>query len=107
MLEYLMKITEVTEKNLVQLQNLLSDRLSDVLGDRMTALVKQLQEKARTEGMVEGQEKDLTEDMDMMAKAIARKLLMQKTSSAESVAHMTDLPLSVVITIQKDMQGRR
>ena len=98
MLKYLMETAEATEEDLIRLQHLVRDRLSNRLGDKMTTLAERLQEKGRVEGRVEG--------MDEMAKTIARKLLTQKTVSVEGVAHMTNLPISVVTAIQKTIRGK-
>lgn len=78
-------------------------------GEKMAKIAEQFNQRRYQQGIGQGKKIGVkngqSEGIEVVTKNIAQKLLMQKVVSVETIAHMTNLSVSAVIAIEKEMEG--
>ena len=70
----------------------------------MTTLAQQWLSEGMEKGLEKGMQQGIQQGMEKSAHRIAKNLLAQGLSPA-NIAQVTDLPISVILALQAEMQG--
>ena len=106
MLEYYVYKGNIT--NSEQFSNYIAQQISKEIGKDMTTLAEQWlsegMEIGIEKGVQQGLEKGVQQGMEKSAHRIAKNLLAQGLNPA-SIAQVTELPVSVILALQAEIQG--